>query len=136
MTSGVPLLTRPLRHRGSPGSYYGPGWSENRLPRWSRGSRGQGHGVAQSFQTMHEATFDSLPVSLIEVVAAQVAVVRPPRQQGVGNDQDGGGTRARGLRSAATRGEPPILGRQIGALGASRSMRGLDQARSQPGASL
>jgi hypothetical protein len=85
---------------------------------------------------VHEATFHRLPISLVEGVGPQIAVDRSLCEQVVDDDQDGMGDSDSRLRPAAAGGQSSVLRRQIGALGPSSSVCGLDQAGPQPGASL
>ena len=72
------------------------------LPRSCLGDRFERDPVTQSLQTMHEATFHCLSISLIDVIAAEVVIDRAVREQVIDDDQDGVGDGDGGLRPAAT----------------------------------
>jgi hypothetical protein len=97
------------------------------LGRW-----GQGHRVAQALEAVDEAPFHCLTIPLIEVIASQVAVDGPLCQHVIGNDQDGVGDGDGRLRPTTASRQSSVLRCEIGAFGAGRCVRCLNQARPQP----
>lgn len=105
-------------------------------PRCGAGDRIERDSVAQPLQAVDKTAFHRLPIPLVEVIAAEVVVLRAVRKQVVDDDEDGVGHRDGGLGAAAAGRPPPILRRQVGVLRAGRGVGGLNQAGPQPGTAL
>src|SRR5262249_9742141 len=85
---------------------------------------------------MDEAAFNGLPVPFVEIVAAEFAILRLLREEHIDDDQEAVRHRDGGTCSAPACRQAPILGREVGFLGARRRLRRFHEGGPQPEAAL
>ena len=84
-------------------------------------------GVAESFEALHEALLDTLPIEGIKVQGTEFTIRPTPGQEVIDNDQNGVPEGDERTLLAAPGGKASILGREVSILGLARRVGYLDQ---------
>ena len=85
---------------------------------------------------MDQAAFNGLPISLIKILAPELAVGDALGEERVDHDEEAMRHRHRGAFGASARGQPPILRGRVRVFGARSGACGFHQGGAQPGAAL